>query len=171
MGNVIYTKEQQTVLDRGFGLLNLIAAGEIAGAEAAEAARNIMDEVDAVKREPTSVIYQGEIAEWDTARAQIQHPVTIRLENNGAVWVSFGRDDDESPQIGLLIEVNVGKPCVHVFPTTGDGDSTITLFGEAPDEYWRTSVRIDGSMRSASPNWFGTGWTVSELRGNRYCRD
>lgn len=164
-----FLPHQEASLRKALGLLNMIAAGEIAGEEAAKAAREAMDEVDAIPVNAT--VYSGRIAEWDETREAVDYPVVVEREGpTGALRIMFGESENPyAASMQLLLEVNVGRPCLHFWPEVASEDSLLTVFADAPKAGEAGAfVRIDGRLSEHGiANWRDTSWTVQRLSPKR----
>jgi hypothetical protein len=166
-----FLPEHDAVLRKAMEVLYRIGAGELVGEEAAVKAREVMVDVDAIPR--VDEVYMGEIVEWDEVAPHISYPISIRRQDNGALYVSIGDPDDylaaqQSPQLGLLLEVNSGRPCVHVWgDATCTSSSVVTFFGQSNPTHYSPLIRMDGELGPPEADWQGTGWSVRPVIGDR----
>lgn len=158
--------EHEATIRDALALLNRIAAGDVAGEEAAQLARDAMDKVDAIP--VTDVVYRGSASEWDSGRKPVSYPVIISRSDKGALYVAFGdAQDTTAPQLGLLLEVNIGRPCVHVWPDAStESSSVLSIFGEPADGRFTAMLRTDGDVGCSKENWEGTGWSLRPIAGD-----
>lgn len=160
--------EHEAAIRKALSLLNMIGAGEIGGEEAAQKARDVMDEVEAIP--VTDVVYQGEVSELNPDRDDVSYPIRIDRIDKGALYVSFGDGDGKGPQLGLLLEVNIGRPCVHVWPEArSETDEVMAIFGNpvpAGAGRYSVMVRADGEIGASEENWEGALWSVRPWYGN-----
>lgn len=155
----------QTHFDRAVNLLAKIASGEIAGAAAAAKAAEALDGLEIAS--PAVTIYHGTMKEWNPERAPAAYPVAIERGPDGDLAIVIGAEGDTAAKsMRLLVEVNMGRPCVHVYPSVDAEDTALAVFAESPEEeHPLVAIRIEGDQQVRPvENWEGTHWSVLQVR-------